>query len=91
MLSTGDQLQIQVHIQTESDGMVKIFHVNGNQNGVATLISDKTDFKIKTGTRDKEELYIDQGVNSRRRYNNYKYIRIQQKSTSIHKANPSIY
>ena len=38
--------------------MVKIFHVNGNQNGVATFISDKTDFKIKTGTRDKEGEYI---------------------------------
>ena len=59
--------------------------------GVAILMSDKIDFKIKTGTRDKEGLYIDQGVNSRRRYNNYKYICIQQKSTSIPKANPSTY
>ena len=34
----------------------KIFHVNGNQKkaGVAILISDKIDFKIKNGTRDKE-------------------------------------
>ena len=33
----------------------KIFHANGNQKkaGVAILISDKTDFKIKTITRDK--------------------------------------
>ena len=38
--------------------MVKIFHISGNQNGVATLISDKIDFKIKTGTRDKEGEYI---------------------------------
>ena len=38
--------------------MVKIFHVNGNKNGVATPISDKIDFKIKTGTRDKEGEYI---------------------------------
>ena len=58
MLFTGDQLQTQVHTQAESDGMVKIFHVNGNQNGVAIFISDKTDFKIKTGTRDKEGEYI---------------------------------
>ena len=34
----------------------KIFHANGNQKkaGVTILISDKTDFKIKTITRDKE-------------------------------------
>ena len=34
-------------------------HENGNQKkaGVATFISDKIDFKIKTVTRDKEENY----------------------------------
>ena len=38
----------------------KIFHANGNQKkaGVAILISDKIDFKIKTITRDKEGHYI---------------------------------
>ena len=38
----------------------KVFHVNGNQKkaGVAILISDKMDFKIKTITRDKEGHYI---------------------------------
>ena len=38
----------------------KIFHATGNQKkaGVAVLISDKIDFKIKTITRDKEEHYI---------------------------------
>ena len=46
----------QGHIQTENEGMEKDFPCNGNQNkaGVAILISDKTDFKIKTITRDKE-------------------------------------
>ena len=36
------------------------FHANGNQKkaGAAILISDKTDFKIKTITRDKEGHYI---------------------------------
>ena len=38
----------------------KIFHVNGNQKkaGVAILVSDKINFKIKTITRDKEGHYI---------------------------------
>ena len=41
-------------------GWNKTFHANGNQKkaGVAILISDKIDFKIKTITRDKEEHYI---------------------------------
>ena len=41
-------------------GWKKEFHANGNQKkaGVAILISDKIDFKIKTVIRDKEGLYI---------------------------------
>ena len=41
-------------------GWKKIFHANGNQKkaGVAILIPDKIDFKIKTITRDKEGHYI---------------------------------
>ena len=41
-------------------GWKKIFHANGNQkkSGVVILISDTTDFKIKTITRDKEGHYI---------------------------------
>ena len=41
-------------------GWKKIFHANGNQKkaGVAILISDKTEFKIKNVTRDKEGHYI---------------------------------
>ena len=41
-------------------GWKKIFHANGNQKkaGVAILISDKIDFKIKTITRDEEGHYI---------------------------------
>ena len=40
--------------------MEKDIHANGNQKkaGVAILISDKIDFKIKTTTRDKEGDYM---------------------------------
>ena len=38
-------------------GWKKIFHANGNQKkpGVAKLISDTIDFKIKNVTKDKED------------------------------------
>ena len=41
-------------------GWKKIFHANGSQKkaGIAILITDKIDFKIKTITRDKEGCYI---------------------------------
>ena len=41
-------------------GWKKLFHANGNQKkaGVAILISDKIDYKIKNVTRDKEGHYI---------------------------------
>ena len=41
-------------------GWKKIFHANGNQKkaGIAILISDKINSKIKTITRDKEGHYI---------------------------------
>ena len=41
-------------------GWKEIFHANGNQKkaGVAIIISDKVDFKIKNVTRDKERHYI---------------------------------
>ena len=41
-------------------GWKKIFHTNGNQEkaGVAILVSDKIDYKIKTVTKEKEGQYI---------------------------------
>ena len=60
MLSTRDPPQNKGHIQTEMEGLGKIFHANGDQKevGVATLISDKIDFKIKAVKKDKEGHYI---------------------------------
>ena len=66
-------------------GWKKIFHADhGEQkkSGIAILISDKIDFKIKAVERDKKALYNDQRINSRR-YNNYKYIFTQHRSTTI--------
>ena len=60
MLSTRDPPQNKGHIQTESKGLEKIFHANGDQKkaGVAILISEKIDFKIKAVKRDKKGHYI---------------------------------
>ena len=60
MLSTRDPPQNKGHIQTESEGLEKIFHANWDQKrtGVAILTSVKIDFKIKAVKRDKEWHYI---------------------------------
>ena len=60
MIPKRDPLQTYKHIQTESKGWKKIFHVNGNQKNarVTILTSDKIDFKIKNIISDKERHYI---------------------------------
>ena len=59
-LSTRDPPQSKGHIQTESEGLEKNISPNGDQKkvGVAILISDQIDFKIKAVKRDKEGHYI---------------------------------
>ena len=56
------------------------FHANGKQKkaGVAILVSDKTDFKLQTVTRDKKGHYI---MINPRRHKNYKYTCIYCRST----------
>ena len=70
----------------------KIFHTNGDQkkSGVAILTSDKTDFEIKA-MRQRRTLHSDQRINPRKTYNNDKYIYIQYRRTSVHKANANKY
>ena len=60
MLSTRDPPQNKGHIQTESEGLEKIFHANRDQKKarVTILISDKIHFKIKAVKRGKQGHYI---------------------------------
>ena len=60
MLSTRDPSQTYRHLHTENKGIGEIIPSNGNQKkaGIATLISDKIDFKTNTVIKDKEGKYI---------------------------------
>ena len=87
-LETRDTYRLKVK------GWKKIFHTNGDQKKaeVAILITVKTDFEIKAMKRDKEgTLHNDQMINPRRRYNIYKYICTQHRSTAICKTNANKY
>ena len=68
-------------------GWKNIFHANRKEKkaGLAILTSNKIDLKVKNITRDKKGHYI--MINPRGRHNNYKYLCIQHRSTSIHKTN----
>ena len=53
------------------------------------LISDKIDLKTKNIMKQRF-LYNDQRMNTRRRYNNYKYIHTQCRITTTYKATANI-
>ena len=80
MLLIRDSLEIDSCIQTESEGMQKDIPCNRNKkkSGVAMLISDKTDFKMKNVQRRTLRNY--KGVNARRGYNNHEYLYTQHRS-----------
>ena len=67
-------------------GWRTIYHVTGSQNstGVAILISDKLDFKIKTVTRDEVGHYNNR-VYPSRRANNYECLCAKFWRTQIYK------
>ena len=77
MLSTRHHLKPRDTYRLKMKSWKKIFHANGDKKkkaGVAILISDKIDFKIKAVKRQRRTPHNDQRINPRRRYNNYKYI-----------------
>ena len=82
-------LEIKRHTETESKGIEKAFHENGNKQwkiaGVGFLIPDKIDLKTKAITRNKEGpsnytfWYLSketQNTNSKRHMNPYVYFSI---------------
>ena len=69
-------------------GWRTIFHANGPKKkaGVAILISDRLDFKLKTVVRDTEGHYIIlKGCIQQEDLNIYKYLCPQQRSSQLHK------
>ena len=66
-----------------------IFHANGKQKkaGVAILISNKTDLKMKKITRDKDRHYIMIKGSIQEEVITVINICTQRKSTSVHKTN----
>ena len=56
----GSTSDLATHIDWKKGDEEKVFHANENKEkaGVAILTCDKSDFKIKTVTRDEEGHYI---------------------------------
>ena len=91
MLSTKSPLQTTYRLKVR--GWKNIFHANGRQKkaGVAILISDKTDFKIKKITIDKAGHYIMFKGSIQEEDITIIYICIRHRRTSIRKTNTNKY
>ena len=65
MLSTKTYFRSRNIYKLKARRWKQVFHANGNQKKarVAILISDKTDFKLQTVTRDKKGHYIMININ----------------------------
>lgn len=85
MLCTRDSIQFRSKdTHTKTEGMIKIFHTNENENEkkvVAILTSDKSDFKMEDKKRQRKALHIDRGRVNPRVYNICKYLCIQYRIT----------
>ena len=89
MLSTRNPLRPKDTYRLKVRGWKNVSHANGKQKkaGVAILISDKIDLKIKKITRDKEGYYIMIKGSIQEKDSNFKYLCTQHRSTLIHKTN----
>ena len=65
MLSTKTYFRSRNIYKLKARRWKQVFHANGNQKKarIAILISDKTDFKLQTVTRDKKGHYIMININ----------------------------
>ena len=83
----------ETHFEPKDTSRLKVkgwrtsFHANGPQKkaGVAILIADRLDFKLKTIVRETEGHYIILKGYPKSGYDNYKYLCTQQGSSKIHK------